>query len=53
MKDDVLIIGKGEDDDDSFFWEELLSNDEKDWRKEYLGLDPDKEVWEEKEGGSE
>ncbi len=39
MKDDILIIGKGEEkDDDSFFWEELLSDDEKDWCAEYLGV---------------
>lgn len=38
---DIVILG-GKDasgGDDSFFWEELLADDDKDWSKEFLGIE--------------
>jgi hypothetical protein len=34
----TLIGGKDSVGDDSFFWEELLADDDKDWSKEFLGI---------------
>jgi hypothetical protein len=33
-----IIADKEIEGDDSFFWEELLADDEKDWSEEYLGV---------------
>ena len=43
-EDTIVLIGKIDQsptDDDFDFWEDLLADDDKDWRQEYLGLPPE------------
>lgn len=42
IEETIKILGGKESSsgsDDSFFWEELLADDDKDWSKEYLGIE--------------